>query len=282
MNGTRPHDGPLDLTLGYFVTKQGVYTMGFKKKQPQTLTQRLIHDATVRFSEPDSVSFGHIVTKGDVYQVTWAKPPGMVHRKARVAVFGASTVAEGSPQWDDARKVGALLAEAGYEVVSGGYGGSMEAASAGAASVEGASVVGVTCAAEFPSDGEASSGGGGNKYLTRKQDAASLVDRLGALTAVDAFVVLPGAAGTLAELTLAWNLVSLEQLRGETPRPLIAFAHPWRRVMEGTAKSLRVKGTQLGLMQFVDGPQDCLRVLSSSLAHAPRPQASENAATASA
>jgi len=52
--------------------------------------------------------------------------------KAAVAVFGSSEPAAGDPLYEAARRVGSLLAGAGYDVVTGGYGGVMEGASRGA------------------------------------------------------------------------------------------------------------------------------------------------------
>ena len=61
-----------------------------------------------------------------------------------VAVFGSSEPAEGDTLYDTARRLGGLLARCGYRVVTGGYGGVMEAACRGAREAGGATV-GVTC-----------------------------------------------------------------------------------------------------------------------------------------
>ena len=50
-----------------------------------------------------------------------------------VAVFGSSQTEPGSTEWDEAFRAGTLLADAGFAVITGGYGGSMEAVSSGAA-----------------------------------------------------------------------------------------------------------------------------------------------------
>ena len=54
-----------------------------------------------------------------------------------VAVFGSSQTEPGSAEWEDARRAGARLAEEGYAVITGGYGGTMEAVSNGAAEAGG-------------------------------------------------------------------------------------------------------------------------------------------------
>ena len=50
-----------------------------------------------------------------------------------VAVFGSADSKDGDPRYESARRVGTLLVAAGYGVVTGGYGGVMEAVSRGAA-----------------------------------------------------------------------------------------------------------------------------------------------------
>ena len=49
-----------------------------------------------------------------------------------VTVFGGSHVQEGGPEYASARDLGKLLAQAGYTVCNGGYGGVMEASARGA------------------------------------------------------------------------------------------------------------------------------------------------------
>jgi predicted Rossmann-fold nucleotide-binding protein len=53
-------------------------------------------------------------------------------QELRVTVFGSSRPREGDPDYEEARLLGRALAESGYSVCSGGYGGVMEAVSRGA------------------------------------------------------------------------------------------------------------------------------------------------------
>ena len=64
-------------------------------------------------------------------------------RSPRVSVFGSG--AGGEADLDQARRLGAALARAGYAVLNGGYGGTMEAAALGARDA-GGWAIGVTCA----------------------------------------------------------------------------------------------------------------------------------------
>ena len=60
-----------------------------------------------------------------------------------ISVFGGSQCRPGDREYEEAHEVGRLLAEAGYVVCTGGYQGTMAAASQGAFGA-GGSVVGVT------------------------------------------------------------------------------------------------------------------------------------------
>ena len=61
-----------------------------------------------------------------------------------IAVLGSSRAQPGDPVYAQALALGRALAEAGFAVCNGGYGGIMEAVSRGAGAA-GGHVVGVTC-----------------------------------------------------------------------------------------------------------------------------------------
>ena len=67
----------------------------------------------------------------------------MDDRSPVIAVYGSSTVRDGDPAWLRARELGRELARAGATVMTGGYGGIMEACSHGAHEA-GGHVIGVT------------------------------------------------------------------------------------------------------------------------------------------
>jgi predicted Rossmann-fold nucleotide-binding protein len=60
-----------------------------------------------------------------------------------ISVFGSAYPTEDSPAYEQARKVGRMIAEAGWIICNGGYGGAMEASARGAYEAGGKSV-GVT------------------------------------------------------------------------------------------------------------------------------------------
>ncbi len=138
----------------------------------------------------------------------------------RVTVFGGSQPRPGDPIYQGAIRLGALLAKAGYTLLTGGYIGTMEALSRGAAEA-GGHVIGVTC-----DQIEAWRPVKANPWVTEDWHYASLKERIFALIEnSNACLALPGGVGTLAEITLTWNLLITHIL---PPRPLILIGSGWQ------------------------------------------------------
>ena len=115
-----------------------------------------------------------------------------------VTIFGTGRAAEGQAAYTLAYETGRLLAQAGFTIANGGYGGTMLAAAKGAAEA-GGEIIGVTCSA-FKSSRA-------NKYITREIVTSSLDERLDKLVKLGrAYIVLPGGTGTLLELAKVWEL----------------------------------------------------------------------------
>ena len=141
-----------------------------------------------------------------------------------ITVFGGSHPQPGSPAYAEAYELGKLLAQAGHTVLTGGYVGTMEAVSRGAAEA-GGHVVGVTCA-----DIEAWRGRGANAWVQEERHFATLQERLNELVlACDAAIALPGGPGTLTEIALTWNLMIVNSI----PRKaLILVGKGWKTTLE--------------------------------------------------
>jgi uncharacterized protein (TIGR00730 family) len=159
-----------------------------------------------------------------------ASPQADEHGRAFVvAVYGSG---DPSPEvLTLARELGRGIAERGWVLKNGGYGGTM-AAAARAAREAGGRVVGVTCRAF----GRA----GPNDYCNETLDTADLFERLRRLIEeTDAFIALPGGTGTLTEVLLTWELMVKGLL---PPRPLClvgAAWQPWRELMAADAALVR-------------------------------------------
>ncbi|MDJ0792322.1 MAG: LOG family protein [Acidimicrobiia bacterium] len=163
-----------------------------------------------------------------------------------VAVFGASTTPPDSTEWGQANRCGRLLAEAGYAVATGGYGGTMEAVSEGAASV-GGDVIGVTAPSVFPDRP------GANTHVTHEVPAASLTERIGLLVeSTDASIALPGSLGTATEVLVAWNAAYVAAEAGGFPKPLVAVGDPWFELVRHLERLLGITPGMVSLVPSVD------------------------------
>ena len=142
----------------------------------------------------------------------------------KVSVFGGSQPKEDSSAYAEARELGRLLAERGHIVLTGGYIGVMEAVSRGAREA-GGHVIGVTC-----EDIEAWRPIKANAWVVEEIRVKTLIERLHTLIhESDAALALPGGAGTLAEISVMWNLMIVESLHR---RPLILIGDGWQSVFD--------------------------------------------------
>jgi len=172
-----------------------------------------------------------------------------------IAVFGSSEPLQGEPLYEEARRVGTLLVTAGYGVVTGGYGGVMEAASRGATEA-GGRAVGVTCAIfshRTP-----------NPFLTERRHTEDLIERTAVLVAAGrGFVVLHGKSGTLAELTLLWALHRAGSLG---PRPVVLLGDAWRPFLHHLVRGGMIEADQLAITRVADDPEDAVGLVDRFLA----------------
>lgn len=162
-----------------------------------------------------------------------------------VAVFGASNTSPGDPLWDEGVECGRLLAEAGFAVSTGGYGGVMEAVSLGAREA-GGTVIGVTAPSVFPDRPS------GNPHLTQETRAQSLLERIHELAAGSvASIALSGSLGTATELLAAWNLAFVARFAGGTPKPVVAVGEPWATLVPTLVETLDTDGALVTLAPTV-------------------------------
>ncbi len=152
--------------------------------------------------------------------------PPTRHRYAKnmqrtIAVFAASQSQRGDAHYDEAVRCGELLAQAGFAVATGGYGGSMEAVSRGARNA-GGRVIGVTAPDVFRNRSRA------NSYVATEEKAVSLTDRIGLLIGDTAgSIALWGSLGTATELLVAWNLSYVAPFSDRRRKPVVTVGEPW-------------------------------------------------------
>jgi len=166
------------------------------------------------------------------------------------AVFGSATLDPGDPEYASAERLGALLAAAGWTVMTGGYDGAMAAVSRGA-SEAGGHVVGVTV------EGWRNRWAA-NRWVAEERPAPDLPARLAALVRGDALLAVGGGVGTLAEVALAWHL----RLRGEDlDRPLVVIGDRWRRVIDDLVQDLGMAAAEAEHVRVAAGPDDAVAMI---------------------
>lgn len=173
----------------------------------------------------------------------------MAESRPSVSIFGSARIAPDHPHYQLTEAIAYALSEAGFNVVSGGGPGIMEAANKGAQAGHSTSI-------------------GLNISLPHEQSANEFQDlslnfkhffarKVMFVKYASAYVVLPGGFGTLDELAEALTLVQT----GKSRRiPIILVHEPfWRGLLDWFKNSLVDSGTispeDLNLIQVIDSPQ---------------------------
>ena len=175
-----------------------------------------------------------------------------------VAVFGSSAPAPDSEAYEDARRLGQQLAEAGFVVATGGYGGTMAAVSQGAAGA-GGHVIGVTSGhmeryRPMPA----------NEWVAEEIRHESQRDRLLHLVLNnDAMIALPGGIGTLSEVALAWSLLQTGEIAA---RPLVLLGPVWRETIRIYAQAEYIRPRDMDLIYLATSPETAVAYVKQSLA----------------
>lgn len=149
----------------------------------------------------------------------------------KIAVFGSSKPMPQSHAYRQAYELGRAIALAGYQLVNGGYGGTM-AASAKGAKDHGGYTIGVTCHAFGRSEP--------NPWLEQEIQTKSLNERLQTLIDLaQAYIVLPGSTGTLLELAMSWELINKHFI---PQRPIICVSDYFKPIVDTIVGTGEVKG----------------------------------------
>jgi len=179
----------------------------------------------------------------------------MPHPKGTiVTVFGSNSPKENTSDYEAARTLGKLLAQAGYVIATGGYAGTMEAASRGAKE-GGGYVIGVTTS-RFDSVRLSP-----NPYLDEEIKFPTLFQRLHHLvTFADAWVALPGGIGTLSEIALTWSLMQVGEMQHQ---PFVLVGEQWRKFIGEFANDEYVRPRHRDLIKYAEDVTQVLRLLGN-------------------
>jgi len=166
-----------------------------------------------------------------------------------ITIFGGSKCREGDPEYAQALRVGALLADSGFTICTGGYAGVMEAASRGAHE-RGGRVIGITMN-QFKAEP--------NRYLTEKVPSEHFYERLQRLiTQSVGYVALRGGMGTVTEISLVWNKLQTHVL---DPRPLVLLGDCWPPIVKAWQENLVVNDTDVQILDFAGTPEAAVAII---------------------
>jgi uncharacterized protein (TIGR00730 family) len=166
-----------------------------------------------------------------------------------VSIFGSARTTQDDPYYGAARRTAALVAQAGYAVITGGGPGIMEAANRGARDAGGHSI---GCNIELPFEQRA------NPYVdTLVNFRYFLVRKTMFIKYSSAFIIFPGGFGTLDELLEAVELIQTGKI---SHFPVVLYGSKywgglitWLR--ETVLASNNIAEADLELLQVVDTPE---------------------------
>ena len=172
-----------------------------------------------------------------------------------VSIFGSSKTKPQSAVYKDTVKVSRLLVESGFNVISGGGPGVMEAANRGAAEAKGKSV---GLHIELPSEQEA------NKYANiRLNFKYFFIRKVMFVKYSVAYIIMPGGFGTLDELFEALTLIQTKRIRYF---PVILLdSQFWEGLLDWVKKTLikeqTITESDFDIFNVVDTPEEAVAII---------------------
>jgi uncharacterized protein (TIGR00730 family) len=176
-----------------------------------------------------------------------------------VAIFGSARTPAESPFYAAAQETAALLAEAGFTVITGGGPGIMEAANRGAFEAAGASI---GCNIELPFEQAP------NPYQTRSlKFKYFFVRKTMFVKYSNAFVIFPGGFGTMDELFEALTLIQTRKINNF---PVILFGTEfWAGMLDWLEhtilKNNYIGAQDRGLLSVTDSPAEVVEIIHRSM-----------------
>ena len=169
-----------------------------------------------------------------------------------VSIFGSARTHPDDPMYQSAREVGLLLGAAGFEIISGGGPGIMQAANQGAHE---AGAVSVGCNIQLPFEQLP------NPYLTKSLTFKYfMVRKTMFIKYSNAYVIFPGGFGTMDELFEALTLIQTKKIRNF---PVVLFGSQyWRGMLQWITSTMLnekyISSEDLGLIYLTDSPRDAV------------------------
>jgi len=169
-----------------------------------------------------------------------------------VSIFGSARTPETDEMYIAARETARLLAEADFEIITGGGPGIMEAANRGAFE---AGKVSVGCNIELPFEQKP------NPYLTKSLSFKYFfVRKTMFIKYSNAYIIFPGGFGTMDELFEALTLIQTRKIRNF---PVVLFGSQyWRGLLAWVTSTMlnekNIAPEDLGLIHLTDSPNDAV------------------------
>lgn len=166
-----------------------------------------------------------------------------------ITIFGGSKCSADSPEYQEAKELGKLLAQAGFTICTGGYLGIMEAASRGARDA-GGRVLGIVMN-QFKAEP--------NRFLTEKVATDHFYDRLqNLITRSVGFVAFRGGMGTVTEVSLVWNKLQTGVI---DMRPIVLVGECWKEVVQNWQKNLAVSAKDVSFLDFAESAAEVCSII---------------------
>lgn len=152
----------------------------------------------------------------------------------RVAIFGSARLKKGDKTYRNVFALAKMIGQRGYDVITGGGPGIMEAANAGHArgdKLRKADSIGLTI--HLPVEKKV------NRYVELREDFTQFSARLDEfMKLANVLVVTKGGLGTLLELSFCWQLL---QVGHSKYKPIILIGKMWEKLIEWARKYLLKK-----------------------------------------
>jgi len=183
-----------------------------------------------------------------------------------IAFFGFSETQAGEELYDSAFQAAKALAQQGYVIVNGGGPGVMDAATAGAESVNGQTLA-ITF---YPQDAPGFEG----RYLKNVTDkeikTGNYIERMFKLLEQgDIYVIFNGGTGTLSEFATAWCLA---RLYFGAHKPFVLYGRFWEKVVKAIADNMHLRGNESQIFKIVDSVEEMLEVIKDFETELSQPQ----------
>jgi uncharacterized protein (TIGR00730 family) len=176
-----------------------------------------------------------------------------------VSIFGSARIQPESPEYKMTEKMAASLVKHGFNIISGGGPGIMEAANKGAAEAGGKSA-GLNI--QLPYEQKP------NTYANVRLDFRYFfIRRVMFVKYAVAYIVMPGGFGTLDEFFEAITLIQTKKIR---PFPVIMMGSSYWKglidwIKDTLVKEKTISESDLDIFQLVDDPEKAVDIIKRTV-----------------